>query len=101
MNIVKAIKSKIASFTKECNQAESEKLIELATFFYKVDMRISQGEQEYIVELLEGIEWSSPINIESYQEKCISKINVILGGAEDQILVYLSSLMEEISDLGA
>jgi hypothetical protein len=101
MSIIKVIKSKIGFLTKDSNQAVSEKLIEVATFFYKVDMRISIDEQDYVGELLEKIEWSSPINVETYQERCISKINGVLGSSEDQILVYLSSLMQEITELGA
>lgn len=101
MNILNVFKSKVESLLVECEQSASEKLIELATFFYKVDQRVSLEEQNYMDELLETIEWKSSVSIESYQTSCIAKINGITGMSEDQIHSYLSNLMDEISELGA
>ncbi len=101
MSLIKIIKSKLTFLTNDSDQAVSEKLIELATFFYKVDSRISQEEQDFISQLVQTIEWSSPIDAETFQERCIAKINGILGGSDEQITVYLANLMQEISELGA
>lgn len=101
MNLIKVIKSKLAFLTQDSDQAVNEKLIELATFFYKVDSRIAQAEQDFISQLVQTIEWSSSIDAETFQERCIAKINGILGGSEQQISVYLANLMQEISALGA
>lgn len=101
MNILNVFKSKVTSLLSECEQSASEKLIELATFFYKVDQRVSLEEQNYMDELLETIEWKSSVNIESYQTSCIANINGITGMSEDQIYAYLSNLIHEISEHGA
>jgi tRNA A37 N6-isopentenylltransferase MiaA len=101
MNIIKIIKSKLLALTNDSDQAVSEKLIELATFFYKVDRRISQEEQDFIGQLVQTIDWNSPISAETFQERCIAKINGILSGSEEHITVYLTNLMQELSDLGA
>ena len=101
MNIVNVFKGKIASLIRGNEQKVSERLIELATFFYKIDKRVSLEEQKYIDELLETIEWNSSISIESYQRDCIAKINGIIGCNEDQVSLYLSNLMLDIAGLGA
>ena len=102
MNIINVFKTKIASIiTNDEEQSVSEKLIELATFFYKIDKRVSLPEQRYIDELVENIEWSSTVSAESFQRNCISKINSIIEGSEDNILLYVSNLMKELSNLGA
>ncbi|GAB5379955.1 MAG: hypothetical protein Alis3KO_14980 [Aliiglaciecola sp.] len=101
MNIFDVFKDKVSSLLNDSEQSVSERLIELATFFYKVDRRVSLEEQKYIDELLETIEWDSVISAESFQRSCILKINGMIGCSEDQILLYLSNLMQEISELGA
>ena len=58
------------------------------------------AEQEYIKELIDSLEWNSNISIESFQTSCISKINEVVSGSDEQISLYLSDLMQEISDLG-
>lgn len=100
MNIISVFRSKVTSLLGECEQSASEKLIELATFFYKVDKRVSLAEQNYIDELLGTIEWKSTVSVKSYQTSCIAKINGITGMSEDQIYSYLSNLMQELSELG-
>ena len=101
MNIMSAFKGKIALLVKESDQSASEKLIELATFFYKIDKRVSLEEQKYIDELMSSLEWRSTVSIESYQASCIAKINGVIESSEPQVLAYLSSLMQELSALGA
>ena len=100
MNIISVFRSKVTSLLGGCEQSASEKLIELATFFYKVDKRVSLAEQNYIDKLLGTIEWKSTVSVESYQTSCIAKINSITGMSEDQIYSYLSNLMQELSELG-
>ena len=101
MNIINVFKGEVASLLNESEQSVSEKLIELATFFYKVDQRVSLEEQKYVDDLLETIEWQSTVSIESYQRDCISKINKIIGQSEELVFSYLSKLMQDLSDLGA
>ncbi len=101
MNIIDVFKSKVASLMSNEDQQISEKLIELATFFYKIDKRVSLEEQKYMDELLETIEWNSSISIESYQRDCIARVNEIDRKTDDQVVAYLSDLMQELSDLGA
>ncbi|WP_412724735.1 hypothetical protein [Alteromonas sp. D210916BOD_24] len=101
MNIVKVFKDSVSSLLNNSEQEVSEKLIQLATFFYKVDRRVSLEEQKYMDDLLETIEWNSPIDADYYQRTCISEINNLLDRSEDQIYAYLSKLMLDLSDLGA
>lgn len=101
MNILSVFKNKVTSMLSECEQSTSEKLIELATFFYKVDKRVSLAEQKYIDELLETIEWKSSVSIESYQTDCIAKINGVIAMPEDKIYSYLANLMHALNELGA
>ncbi|WP_047047079.1 hypothetical protein [Vibrio mexicanus] len=101
MNILSVFQSKVATLLRGEEQQVSEKLIELATFFYKVDNRVSLAEQSYVDELLRTIEWHSTVSVESYQRDCIAKINGIISLSEEEISVYLSDLMQEIVTLGA
>lgn len=101
MNIINVFKNTVTSLLSESEQRVSEKFIELATFFYKIDRRVSLEEQKYIDELMDTIEWTSSISIESYQRDCIAKLNAIIGNSEDLVFSYLSNLMTELSELGA
>lgn len=101
MNIIDVLKSKIASVANTEEQAVSEKLIELATFFYKIDMRISLAEQNYMDQFLKSIEWKSSIHIESFQQRCIAKVNDVIGESEVEIGLFLSDLMKQLAELGA
>ncbi|MEO0974848.1 MAG: hypothetical protein AAFX85_17305, partial [Pseudomonadota bacterium] len=101
MNINTFFKSRFSSMLSEGEQRANEKLIELATFFYKIDRRISLEEQQYIDELLRTTQWESAISIEAYQRECIAKINQTLEASAERVSAYLSNLMQELSDLGA
>ncbi|HEY7773730.1 MAG TPA: hypothetical protein VIC26_11150 [Marinagarivorans sp.] len=101
MNIINVFRGKVALLVKGCDQSISEKLIELATFFYKIDKRVSLEEQKYIDELISSLDWNSTVSVESFQESCIAKINGVIENPEEKILAYLSGLMQEISELGA
>lgn len=101
MNILNVFKDEVSSLVKGSGQDVSEKLIELATFFYKVDKRVSLEEQKYIEDLLETMDWQSSISIESFQRDCISKVNGIIDKSDDEISIYLSGLMYDLVNLGA
>lgn len=101
MNVINVFKGVASSLINGCEQKASEKLIELATFFYKVDKRVSLEEQKYIDELMSSVDWDSSVSIESYQIDCVSKLNSIIVKPESEIFSYLSKLMEEITALGA
>lgn len=101
MKIVEVFKTKVASLVNDETQAVSEKLIELATFFYKIDRRVALAEQKYMDQLLESIDWKSSINVHSYQRRCASRINDVIGKGDEAVGAYLSRLMKEVTDLGA
>ncbi len=101
MNILDVFKTKINAVFDDDEQRANELLIELATFFYKVDRRVSLQEQAYMSELMENISWESPISIEAYQNDCIARINGILSSSEDAIHRYLLQLMESLVKEGA
>ena len=101
MNIVDVFSGKTTSLLSGSEQAANEKLVELATFFYKIDMRVSLEEQAYMDELLKTIDWDSSVSVESFQRDCIAKINAMFASSGDKVSLYLSDLMQEISDLGS
>ncbi|WP_028021710.1 tellurite resistance TerB family protein [Enterovibrio calviensis] len=101
MNIIAVFQNKVASLLTDSQQSANEKLIELATFFYKIDNRVSLAEQKYMDELLQTIEWKSTVSVESYQRNCISKIGSVIDGSDEDVSSYLSQLMQELSELGA
>lgn len=101
MNILNVFKGTVTDLLSDSEQDISEKLIELATFFYKIDKRVSLEEQKYIDELMETIEWNSTVSVESYQLNCIAKINKMIGSSDEYVSVYLSDLMQSLSELGA
>jgi len=78
------------------NQKDSEALVALATFFYKVDGRITLDEEEYIDDFLSVLEWNSTIDITVFQKRVIPTINQVLDGAIDGYLKYLGGLMDDI-----
>lgn len=92
--------SSVKSLLNKDDQRISECLIELATFFYKIDRRVSLAEQDYIDDLMKSIKWESTIHIVSYQADCVARVNTIFDSTEDQVCEYLSRLMEELLELG-
>lgn len=80
--------------TEKSGQADSEALIKIATFFYKIDGRISIEEQEYMTKLKEEIEWQSGIDIDRFQQRIIGEINQVIDGPADQYNTYLAKVMD-------
>ena len=101
MSIVGVFASRTAALLGGSEQSVNESLIELATFFYKIDRRVSLEEQKYVHDLLKTIEWRSPKSIQSYQRDCIANINRVIEKSEEEISIYLSELMQKLSDHGA
>ena len=101
MNIINVFKNTVTSLLGENNQSVNESLIELATFFYKIDGRVSLEEQQYIDELMNTIDWQSSVSVEAFQSDCIAKINSMLDFSEAEVLAYLSGVMETLAKLGA
>lgn len=99
MNIVEVFSSKVKSMFDEDQQTLNECLIEIATFFYKVDQRISLEEQKYMQELMDSINWTSSVSVEAYQRGCIARVNNKLSGSEESIVDYLSKLMETLASV--
>lgn len=87
---------RIKEFFKQSsgNQEENEALVTLATFFYKVDGRVTLEEQDYIDDLLSVMEWNSSIDIQVFQSRIIPKINdVLVSDSDADNLKFLSNLM--------
>ncbi len=94
MKIVDFFTDKMAGLIEQSDQKSSEALVELATFFYKVDRRISLEEQDYIANLLKGLPWDANLSKESFQMSCIGRINDIVDAPDDDVFKYLAGLME-------
>jgi len=77
-------------------QSENEALVTLATFFYKVDGRITLEEQDYIDDFLSVIDWESSIDVSVFQTNIIPKINQVLRGNPGEYLKFLAELMDQI-----
>lgn len=78
------------------SQSDSEALIRIATFFYKIDGRISIEEQDYMSQLKEELEWQSNIDIDRFQQRIVAEINQVLDGPADQYNVFLERVMDSI-----
>ena len=94
--MIEEIFSFFSSITTDTTQEESESLILLATFFYKVDNRISLEEQQYIERLMKEMVWSSNIDISTFQERTIAKINQVLGKGDENCYQFLEDVMSSI-----
>lgn len=81
---------------KQSEQSDSEALIKIATFFYKIDSRISIEEQEYMQKLMDTLEWESNISIERFQERVITEVNQVLDGSPEYYNSYLAKVMDSI-----
>lgn len=101
MNILDVFKKKIASLLQDNDQLVSQKLIELATFFYKVDGRVTLEEQQYIEHLVEEVEWDSSISPETFQRECLARVRNILEESDAAIESYLSNLMQALAHSSA
>lgn len=78
------------------SQSDNEALIRIATFFYKIDGRISIEEQDYMSQLKEELEWQSNIDIDRFQQRIVAEINQVLDGPADQYNVFLEKVMDSI-----
>ncbi|MDC8831562.1 TerB family tellurite resistance protein [Alteromonas gilva] len=76
-------------------QLFNQALIKLAVLFYQVDRRILLSEQDYLEELVESLEWDSPICREAFVNDVIHQTRTALdtGDAAD----ILRSLQGELS----
>ncbi len=75
------------------SQSDSEALIRIATFFYKIDGRISIEEQDYMSQLKEELEWQSNIDIDRFQQRIVAEINQVIDGPADQYNVLVGFLV--------
>ncbi len=78
------------------NQKDNEALVTLATFFYKVDGRITWGEEEYMVNLLSAMEWNSNVDVAEFLQRVIPIINRVLDGPVENYMEFLANLMEDL-----
>ena len=100
MNILEIFGAKVKEAISQNEQATNELIIELATFFYKIDKRVSLQEQEYMESLMADMNWSSSISIEAFQNACIARVNEVVSPSEAGIHSYLTKLMEALADSG-
>ena len=105
MNILSVFREKVLALLdadRISNRQEvNEKLVELATFFYKIDGRISLPEQAYMEELLNSLEWNSTTPVETFQNECIARINQLKLSDSAIVASYLTGLMTRLEELEA
>jgi tellurite resistance protein len=78
------------------NQSDNEALVKVATFFYKIDGRISIEEQDYMSKLKNDIEWQSNLDIDNFHQRIISEINQVIDGPSSKYNDYLAKVMDSI-----
>ncbi len=76
-------------------QLFNQALIKLAVLFYQVDRKILLCEQDYLEELVDSLDWESPISREAFVNEVIHQTRTALdtGDAAD----ILRSLQGELS----
>ena len=97
MSILEIFGDKLKGLFPQNEQSTNELLIELATFFYKIDRRVSLQEQQYMEDLMANIDWHSATSIESYQNECIGRINKVVTAPEAETMGYLTQLMDALA----
>jgi tellurite resistance protein len=83
------------------NQSDNEALVKVATFFYKIDGRISIEEQDYMSRLKNDIEWQSNLDIDNFHQHIISEINQVIDGPSNKYNDYLAKVMDSIESKAA
>lgn len=78
------------------SQKESEALVMLATFFYKVDRRVALEEQQYIEKFIEEVPWFSSLDVSTFQERLIAVVNSVLAAGEERSYEFLGEIMSLI-----
>lgn len=76
------------------DQTESEALLLLATFFYKVDKRVTLDEQDYIDRLMRDLPWTSPIGPEAMKSRLLPRVEAVLQAGVAAYLPFLAEVME-------
>ena len=76
-------------------QRFNQAIIKLAVLFYQVDRKILLSEQDYLEELIESLEWDSPICREAYVKEVIYQIRTALDAGE--AVDTLRSLQSDLS----
>ena len=63
-------------------QQYQEALIKMAVLFYQVDGKITLTEQDYLDELLESLDWDSPISREAFMNDVIYHTRTAIDAGE-------------------
>lgn len=78
-------------------QNDSEALLKLATFFYKIDGRIALAEQDYVSQLVAVLDWDKSISASSFQQSIIPVVQNVIDSGEEPRLRFLEELMGSLS----
>ena len=63
-------------------QQYQEALIKMAVLFYQVDGKITLTEQDYLDELLESLDWDSPISRDAFMNDVIYQTRTAIDAGE-------------------
>lgn len=80
----------------DSKQQELEALVSLATFFYKMDGRISLAEQNYVEQLMHSLDWESSISVETFQNILIPQVQKVIDEGDEACIDFLSQQLEQI-----
>jgi len=69
------------------SQSESEATVLLITLLYRVDKKITFGEQELLAKTLPSLKWSSGIPVETFQTDAIRKVDLAIKDNKVEELV--------------
>lgn len=95
--MLKAMLEAIRGLKREAPVQESQAIIELATFFYKVDLRVAIEEQDYLAELMPSLPWSGLVSRETFHQRILPRVSEAASAPLDRRLAYLAELIEQIT----
>lgn len=75
-------------------QSFNEALIRLAVLLYQVDGMVTLSEQDYLDEIIESLDWQSPISRDAFFNDAIYQTRKALDTGEAE--VYLKNLKQDL-----
>lgn len=75
-------------------QAFNQALIRLSVLLYQVDGKVTLSEQDYLEEIIDTLDWQSPICREAFFTEAIYQTRQILDAGEEQ--TYLRTLQTDL-----
>lgn len=76
-------------------QAFNQSLIKMAVLLYKIDGKITLTEQDYLDEIIDTMEWESPISVDAFLNDAIYQVRQVVDA--DESARFLRSLQQDLN----